>query len=41
MLFAGLNAFDKGAVEARVELSLKFMEFLLASFDNRLEDISK
>ena len=41
VLFAGLNAFDKGAVEARVELSLKFMEFLLASFDNRLEDISK
>ena len=33
VLFDGLNSFDRGDIEARVELSLKFMEFLLANID--------
>lgn len=41
VLFEGLNAFDKGDLNARVELNLKFMEFLLASIENRLENLSK
>lgn len=41
VLFEGLNAFDQGDIEARVELNLKFMEFLLASIDDRLEHLSK
>lgn len=41
VLFEGLNSFDKGDIEARVELNLKFMEFLLASIENRLEHLSK
>ncbi|MBQ9876037.1 MAG: hypothetical protein IJM31_03010 [Campylobacter sp.] len=40
VLFEGLNAFE-GDLEARVELSIKFMEFLLASIDNRVENLSK
>ena len=31
VLFEGLNNFEKGDIEARVELNLKFMEFLLAN----------
>ena len=41
VLFEGLNAFEKGDLNARVELNLKFMEFLLASIKNRLENLSK
>lgn len=41
VLFDGLNAFEKGDLNARVELNLKFMEFLLASIENRLENLSK
>ena len=41
VLFEGLNAFDQGDIEARVELNLKFMEFLLANIDDRLEHLSK
>lgn len=41
VLFDGLNSFDKGDIEARVELSLKFMEFLLANIDKRISDIQK
>ena len=41
VLFEGLNAFDRGDLNARVELNLKFMEFLLASIENRLENLSK
>ena len=41
VLFEGLNAFDKGDLNARVELNLKFMEFLLASIENRLENLPK
>lgn len=41
VLFEGLNNFDKGDIEARVELNLKFMEFLLANIEKRLEDLSK
>lgn len=41
VLFEGLNAFDQGDIEARIELNLKFMEFLLASIDDRLEHLSK
>ena len=41
VLFEGLNAFGKGDLNARVELNLKFMEFLLASIENRLENLSK
>lgn len=41
VLFEGLNSFDKGDIEARVELSLKFMEFLLANIDKRISDIQK
>lgn len=41
VLFEGLNNFDRGDIEARVELSLKFMEFLLANIDKRISDIQK
>ncbi len=41
VLFEGLNAFEKGDLNARVELNLKFMEFLLASIENRLKNLSK
>ena len=41
VLFEGLNAFEKGDLNARVELNLKFMEFLLASIENRLENLPK
>ena len=41
VLFEGLNSFDRGDTEARVELSLKFMEFLLANIDKRISDIKK
>jgi len=41
VLFEGLNAFEQGDLSARVELNLKFMEFLLASIENRLENLSK
>ena len=41
VLFEGLNAFEKGDLNACVELNLKFMEFLLASIENRLENLSK
>ncbi len=41
VLFEGLNSFDRGDIEARVELSLKFMEFLLANIDKRISDIKK
>ena len=40
VLFEGLN-FDKNDIEARVELSLKFIEFLLANIEKRLENLSK
>lgn len=39
VLFEGLSNFDKGDIEARVELNLKFMEFLLATIDKRVGDI--
>lgn len=41
VLFEGLNAFEQGDLNARVELNLKFMEFLLASIENRLENLPK
>ncbi|MCZ6160288.1 CiaD-like domain-containing protein [Campylobacter ureolyticus] len=41
VLFEGLNNFDRDDIEARVELSLKFMEFLLANIDKRISDIQK
>ncbi|MSN97107.1 hypothetical protein F1B92_08035 [Campylobacter sp. FMV-PI01] len=41
VLFEGLNSFDKSDIEARVELSLKFMEFLLASIEKKLKNLSK
>jgi len=37
VLFAGLSQFDSGDIEARVELSLKFIEFLLANIEKRLD----
>ncbi|PSM52593.1 hypothetical protein CBLAS_0700 [Campylobacter blaseri] len=39
VLFEGLNNFDKGDIEARVELNLKFMEFLLATIEDRLKKL--
>lgn len=41
VLFEGLHNFEKGDIEARVELSLKFMEFLLANIDKQLSNIKK
>lgn len=41
VLFEGLNNFEKGDIEARVELNIKFLEFLLATIDKRSEDISR
>ena len=39
VLFEGLSNFDKGDIEARVELNLKFIEFLLANIETRLENL--
>ena len=41
VLFEGLNYFDKKDIEARLELNIKFLEFLLATIANRIEDLSK
>lgn len=41
VLFEGLRSFDKGDMQAKLELNIKFMEFLLANIKNRIENISK
>lgn len=40
VLFDGLEMFDKADIEARVKLNLKFMEFLIASIENRIKNLS-
>lgn len=39
VLFEGLNAVSKEDLEDRLELTLKFLEFVLANVENRLEDL--
>lgn len=40
VLFEGLNTFDDN-IEARLELNIKFLEFLLATIYKRLRDLSE
>lgn len=39
VLFEGIENFDSGDISARVELSLKFMEFLLENLENQIEKL--
>lgn len=41
VLFEGLNNFDKDDLEARVELSIQFLQFALANIDERIKTITK
>lgn len=41
VLFEGLNEISKDDLPHRLELTLKFLEFLLANVENRIESISK
>ncbi|MDO5045769.1 CiaD-like domain-containing protein [Campylobacter sp.] len=39
VLFEGLNATSRENLEDRLELTLKFLEFVLANVENRLENL--
>lgn len=39
VLFEGLNATGRENLEDRLELTLKFLEFVLANVENRLENL--
>lgn len=39
VLFEGLNATNRENLEDRLELTLKFLEFVLANVENRLENL--
>ncbi|MCI6988451.1 MAG: hypothetical protein MR902_02625 [Campylobacter sp.] len=41
VLFEGLNSFEITDIEAKLELNVKFLEFLLAAIDERLENLPK
>lgn len=41
VLFEGLNALPKENLENRLDLTLKFLEFVLANVENRLENMPK
>ncbi|MBR8463696.1 GlcNAc transferase [Campylobacter sp. faydin G-24] len=41
VLFEGLNETPKDELQSRLELTLKFLEFVLASVENRLKNLSK
>ncbi|MGG7073103.1 hypothetical protein U5B43_02415 [Campylobacter sp. 9BO] len=41
VLFEGLNELPKELVNERLELTLKFLEFVLANVENRLENLNK
>lgn len=39
VLFEGLNATPKESLEDRLDLTLRFLEFVLANVENRLENL--
>lgn len=41
ILFEGLNGADESNLEFRLDMTIKFLEFALASIENRLSNISK
>lgn len=41
VLFEGLNSADESNSEFRLDMTIKFLEFALASIENRLSNISK
>ncbi|MCR8679090.1 MULTISPECIES: CiaD-like domain-containing protein [Campylobacter] len=41
ILFEGLNSADESNLEFRLDMTIKFLEFALASIENRLSNISK
>lgn len=41
VLFEGLNEMPKENLQSRLELTLKFLEFVLANVENRLENLPK
>ncbi|WP_335890497.1 CiaD-like domain-containing protein [Campylobacter californiensis] len=41
VLFEGLNEMSQKDLPQRLELTLKFLEFVLANVENRLENLSK
>ena len=41
VLFEGLNSADENNSEFRLDMTIKFLEFALASIENRLSNISK
>lgn len=41
VLFEGLNSADSSNSEFRMDMTIKFLEFMLASIDNRLSNLSK
>ncbi|ASM37246.1 hypothetical protein CSF_1397 [Campylobacter sputorum bv. faecalis CCUG 20703] len=41
VLFEGLNENTKGDISLRLDLTIKFLEFLLASIENRLDELRK
>ena len=41
MLFEGLNATSEENLKDRLSLTLKFLEFVLANVENRLENLQK
>lgn len=41
VLFEGLNETSKGDINLRLDLTVKFLEFLLANIENRLDEMRK
>lgn len=41
VLFEGLSETSKGDINLRLDLTIKFLEFLLASIENRLDEMRK
>lgn len=41
VLFEGLNEPNKGDINLRLDLTIKFLEFLLANIENRLDELRK
>lgn len=39
VLFDGFNEIDKKDIENRLEITLKFLEFILATVENRIENL--
>lgn len=41
VLFEGLNDKQNGDIKLRLDITIKFLEFLLATIENRLDELSK